>query len=148
VEIGHTGPGFCFDNEAPRHHVYLEPYRLASRLVTNGEYLEFVEAGGYGDPRFWLAEGWTGEWPGIDSIRCTGGRVKSGRNSLWAGWSGSIRSDRWCMFRTTRPMPMRDGPMRVCRPKPSGNMPLLAFPSAVISRKAGSSIPYRLRRPD
>jgi len=58
VEIGHTGPGFCFDNEAPRHHVYLEPYRLASRLVTNGEYLEFVEAGGYGDPRFWLAEGW------------------------------------------------------------------------------------------
>ncbi len=58
VEIGHAGAGFCFDNETPRHRVYLDAYRLASRLVSNGEYCEFIEAGGYDDPRYWLAEGW------------------------------------------------------------------------------------------
>jgi ergothioneine biosynthesis protein EgtB len=58
AEVGHAGPEFCFDNETPRHRVYLEPYRLASRLVTNGEYLEFIAGAGYDDPRFWLAEGW------------------------------------------------------------------------------------------
>lgn len=49
---------FCFDNERPRHRVWVEPYRLASRLVTNGEYVEFVRAGGYRDARHWLSEGW------------------------------------------------------------------------------------------
>jgi ergothioneine biosynthesis protein EgtB len=58
AEIGHLGEGFCFDNETPRHRVYLQPFRLASRLVTNGEYAAFVAAGGYDDPLFWLAEGW------------------------------------------------------------------------------------------
>jgi ergothioneine biosynthesis protein EgtB len=58
VEVGCAGAEFCFDNETPRHRVYVEPYRLASRLVTNGEYLDFIAAGGYDDPRFWLAEGW------------------------------------------------------------------------------------------
>lgn len=50
---------FAFDNETPRHSVYLQDFMLASRLVTNGEYLEFIEAGGYQDPEHWLAEGWT-----------------------------------------------------------------------------------------
>jgi ergothioneine biosynthesis protein EgtB len=58
-EVGHDGKGFAFDNEQPRHHVYLEPYRIAARPVTNGEYLAFVEAGGYRDWRWWLADGWT-----------------------------------------------------------------------------------------
>ena len=58
VEIGHHGDGFCFDNELPRHRQYVQPFALASRLVTNGEYLEFVEAGGYRDPALWLSEGW------------------------------------------------------------------------------------------
>jgi ergothioneine biosynthesis protein EgtB len=57
--IGHEGAGFAFDNESPRHLVYLQDYQLASRLVTNGEYLEFMEAGGYQNPEYWLAEGWT-----------------------------------------------------------------------------------------
>jgi ergothioneine biosynthesis protein EgtB len=57
-EIGHDGPGFSFDNERPRHRVFLEPYRLGSRLVTNGEYLEFLEAGGYDEARLWLSDGW------------------------------------------------------------------------------------------
>ncbi len=58
TEIGHDGEGFAYDNEGPRHKVYLQPFRLASRPVSNGEYLEFVEAGGYRDPRYWLSEGW------------------------------------------------------------------------------------------
>lgn len=58
-EIGARGGGdFCFDNELPRHRGWVEPYQLASRLVTNGEYLEFIRAGGYEDPRHWLADGW------------------------------------------------------------------------------------------
>ncbi|MDB5748628.1 MAG: ergothioneine biosynthesis protein EgtB, partial [Massilia sp.] len=58
AEIGHDGRGFCFDNELPRHRTYVAPFTLASRLVTNGEYREFIEAGGYRDPALWLAEGW------------------------------------------------------------------------------------------
>jgi ergothioneine biosynthesis protein EgtB len=58
VDIGHAGPYFCFDNELPRHQVFLRPYRLASRLVSNSEYAAFIAAGGYADPVYWLAEGW------------------------------------------------------------------------------------------
>lgn len=58
AEIGYQGDGFCFDNELPRHRVYQEPFALATRLVTNGEYLRFVDAGGYRDPALWLSEGW------------------------------------------------------------------------------------------
>ena len=56
--IGHAGDGFCFDNELPRHRVFVEPFQLAARLVTNAEYLAFINAGGYRDPSLWLAEGW------------------------------------------------------------------------------------------
>lgn len=58
VEIGHDGGGFAFDNEGPRHRVWLEPFRIASRLVTCGEYLAFMEDGGYRRPECWLADGW------------------------------------------------------------------------------------------
>ncbi|MDB5970858.1 MAG: hypothetical protein JWQ90_3308 [Hydrocarboniphaga sp.] len=58
VGIGHAGRGFAFDNEGPRHRVLLRPYALASRVVTNGEYAEFIRDGGYRDPRLWLSEGW------------------------------------------------------------------------------------------
>src|SRR6185437_8615903 len=56
--IGHAGPDFCFDNELPRHRALIAPFRLASRPVTNGEYREFVRAGGYEDARLWLSDGW------------------------------------------------------------------------------------------
>ncbi len=59
LNIGFEGESFSYDNEGPRHRVYLEPYRLASRLVTNAEYIEFIEARGYEDPSHWLSEGWT-----------------------------------------------------------------------------------------
>ena len=57
-DVGHDGSGFCFDNEMPRHRVWLEPFRLATRLVTNGEYAEFIADGGYRRPEFWLSAGW------------------------------------------------------------------------------------------
>jgi ergothioneine biosynthesis protein EgtB len=57
-DIGHDGGGFCFDNEQPRHRVWLEPYSLASRLVTCGEFAEFMADGGYRRPELWLSDGW------------------------------------------------------------------------------------------
>jgi len=56
--IGHGGDGFCFDNEQPAHQVLLQPVRLASALVTNGEWLEFMADGGYTTPTIWLSDGW------------------------------------------------------------------------------------------
>ena len=58
VEIGHSGAEFAFDNETPRHKVWLEPYRLADRLTTNAEWLTFMADAGYRRPEFWLSEGW------------------------------------------------------------------------------------------
>ena len=57
-ETGHPGEGFCFDNELPRHKVWLEPYSLADRLVTCGEYAKFMADGGYRRAEFWLSDGW------------------------------------------------------------------------------------------
>ncbi|MBL8269303.1 ergothioneine biosynthesis protein EgtB [Steroidobacter sp.] len=58
-EIGATGKHFCFDNETPRHRTLVEPYALGDRLVTNGEYLEFMRDGGYRRAEFWLSDGWS-----------------------------------------------------------------------------------------
>lgn len=58
VEVGHTGPGFAFDNEGPRHQALLQPFALAGGLVTNGEWDAFIADGGYRDARLWLADGW------------------------------------------------------------------------------------------
>lgn len=58
VEIGAAGDGFTFDNEHPRHAVLLAPHRLASRLTTNAEYLDFINDKGYSRPELWLSDGW------------------------------------------------------------------------------------------
>ncbi|MGV3493723.1 MAG: ergothioneine biosynthesis protein EgtB [Ramlibacter sp.] len=58
VEIGHDGDGFAFDNETPRHTAWLQPYRIADRLVTCGEYADFIADGGYRTPSLWLSDGW------------------------------------------------------------------------------------------
>jgi ergothioneine biosynthesis protein EgtB len=81
VAIGHAGTDFAFDNERPRHRVALAPYALGSRLVTNAEYVEFVDAGGYRQPDLWLSEGWRIVrergwqaplyWEALDGRRCT-----------------------------------------------------------------------------
>ncbi len=58
VEVGHAGAGFAFDNETPRHRVLLQPYEIADRLVTCGEFAQFMAAGGYARPQLWLSDGW------------------------------------------------------------------------------------------
>jgi ergothioneine biosynthesis protein EgtB len=58
AEIGHGGPGFAFDSEKPRHRVLIRPFELTDRPVSNGEWLRFIEAGGYRTPEHWTADGW------------------------------------------------------------------------------------------
>jgi ergothioneine biosynthesis protein EgtB len=57
-EIGHAGPGFFFDNEGPRHRHYAQSFSFASRLTTNGEFMAFIDDGGYRRPEWWLSAGW------------------------------------------------------------------------------------------
>jgi ergothioneine biosynthesis protein EgtB len=69
VRIGHDADehgSFCFDSETPRHREFVEPFALAQRLVTKGEYLQFIHAGGYEDPALWMSEGW--QWIGSEGI--------------------------------------------------------------------------------
>ena len=78
-EVGHAGEGFCFDNERARHKVWLEPYALGDRLVTNGEFAEFVADGGYKRPELWLSAGW-------DTVQREGWRAPlywTERNGEW-----------------------------------------------------------------
>jgi ergothioneine biosynthesis protein EgtB len=58
VETGHAANGFAFDNEGPRHRTWVDPFALATRLVTCGEYAAFIDDGGYRRPEFWLSAGW------------------------------------------------------------------------------------------
>ncbi len=98
VEIGHDGNGFAFDNEGPRHKVWLEPFRIASRLATNGEYLAFIEDGGYRRAEFWLSDGWATvqaqAWQAPLYWEKGGGLV--GLHPFRHAAS-SIPSRRWCM---------------------------------------------------
>ncbi len=57
-EVGHSGGGFCFDNETPRHRVWLDAFRIASHPVTHGDFIAFIEDGGYQRPELWLSAGW------------------------------------------------------------------------------------------
>lgn len=67
VSLGHADSGFCFDNEMPEHQVFLNPYRLANRLVTNGEFAAFIAADGYRQPSLWLSDGW--DWVQQNQVR-------------------------------------------------------------------------------
>jgi ergothioneine biosynthesis protein EgtB len=67
-DVGHLGGSFCFDNEMPRHRVWIEPFALADRLVTCGEYAEFMADGGYRKPELWLSAGW-------DAVKANGWRA-------------------------------------------------------------------------
>jgi formylglycine-generating enzyme required for sulfatase activity len=78
-EAGHAGEGFCYDNELPRHRVWLEPYSLADRLVTCGEYAEFMAGGGYRKPELWLSAGW-------DAVKANGWRAPLYWSNESGGW--------------------------------------------------------------
>ena len=66
AEIGHAGAGFAFDCEGPRHRVLIEPYELAARPVTNGEWIRFIEAGGYAGSGHWASDGW--DWVRANAV--------------------------------------------------------------------------------
>jgi ergothioneine biosynthesis protein EgtB len=66
-QIGYKGNDFCFDNELGRHKVYLQDYSIAKQLITNGEYLAFMQANGYTDFRYWHAEGW--DWVKTNEVK-------------------------------------------------------------------------------
>jgi ergothioneine biosynthesis protein EgtB len=65
-KIGHDGKGFCYDNETGAHQVFLQEFKIRDGLVTNGEFIEFIEDGGYRDPLLWHAEAW--DWIHAENI--------------------------------------------------------------------------------
>ncbi len=95
LPVGHDGSGFAFDNEGPRHDVLLRPYRLANRLVTNGDWLEFIADGGYDRAEHWLSDGW-------HHINRTGWR-----HPMY--WSQSVESDHesWIQYTLDGPVALR-----------------------------------------
>jgi len=92
TEIGHDGAGFSFDNEGPRHKVHLAPFAMASRLVTCGEYLAFIDDGGYRRPELWLSEGFA--W-----VQATGRRAP-----LYWSWSSDASAPRIFTLRGEQPL--------------------------------------------
>jgi len=116
VEIGHDGRGFAFDNEGPRHRSWLDPFALASRPTICGEYLAFVEDGGYQRPEFWLSAGWD----------CVNQR----------GWNAPLYwekdGDSWRVFTLSGPKPL-DAAEPVCH--------VSAFEAAAFAKWAGKRLP-------
>ena len=87
VDIGHGGIGFAFDCEGPSHRQYLRPYQIADRVILNREWQDFIDDGGYSDPRLWLSDGWA--WTKADRIeaplyweRGDGGWLRFGLDGL------------------------------------------------------------------
>ena len=83
--MGHGGDGFAFDNERPRHAVLLPPHALATRPVTHGEWLAFMDDGGYRDPRWWMAAGW--DWLRAQGIGAPLYWQRDGDPSVHGGWT-------------------------------------------------------------
>ncbi len=100
-EAGNAG-GFCFDNELPRHRVWLEPFALANRLVTCGEFAEFITDGGYRKPELWLSAGW-------DAVKANGWRAPL----YWtegdgARKDGGQRDRDWTLFTLRGELPLEE----------------------------------------
>jgi ergothioneine biosynthesis protein EgtB len=91
AETGHSGTGFGFDNEMPRHRIWLPPFELATRLVTNAEYLAFMVDGGYGRPELWLSDGWE----------------RRTRENWHAPLYWFRQDDAWCQYTLTGVRPLR-----------------------------------------
>jgi ergothioneine biosynthesis protein EgtB len=89
ARIGHEGEGFAFDNEGPAHRVLLEPFALAGRLVSNGEWEQFIADGGYSTPSLWLSDGW--DWVSRRGIAAPEYWYE-GEQFTHAGWQ---RRDPW-----------------------------------------------------
>ena len=119
-----TAPGFCFDNERPRHVVHLEPMRIADRLVCAREYLEFIADDGYRRPELWLSDGWYAvQEHGWDAPLYWRDDGADGWTRLHARRAArrSIPTNRSCTSATTRPTRTRAGAARACPPSSSGS---------------------------
>ena len=122
VAIGHDGPGFAYDNEGPRHDVLLRPFRIARALVTCGEWLAFIDDGGYRRPELWMSDGWQAvQSAGWEApaywVRDGDGWQRFGL----AGLQPLRRRRRPCSTSAgTRPMRSPAGAVPACRPRPSG----------------------------
>ena len=90
-EVGHGGTGFCFDNELPRHRVWLEPFSLARRLVTCAEFADFIADGGYRRPELWISAGW-------DAVKRNGWRAPL----YWTSEDGE-----WSVFTLRGELPLK-----------------------------------------
>ena len=91
-ECGHSGDGYCFDNELPRHQVWLEPFSLAQRLITCSEFAEFMADGGYQKPELWLSAGW-------NAVKTNGWRAPL----YWTS-----EDDRWSVFTLRGELPLEE----------------------------------------
>jgi ergothioneine biosynthesis protein EgtB len=126
VEIGYGGDDFCFDNEQPRHKVFLEPFELGSRLVTCGEYLEFIADGGYERAELWLSEGW-------DTVKAQEWKAPL----YWFQEDGSQQDGDWRIFTLRGPASLealRDTP--VCH--------VSYFEADAFARWAGKRLPTEM----
>ena len=148
VEIGFDGAAFSFDNERPRHKIYLEDFRLASRLVTNGEFLEFLEAGGYRQPKHWLSEGWaTVLAQGWDRPALLGkGRRALVEHDAFGVPAGRGERAASATSATSRRMLTRAGAASGCPPRASGRPRPPGCRSKEIFSTRARSIRWRRRR--
>ncbi len=138
--------GFAFDNERPRHREWLEAHSLANRLVTNGEYREFIRADGYTTPDLWLADGWTtvGRAAGID--RSAGRRISSASTRSAAG-AARRRTRPFATSASTRRRRSPRGRGHGCPRRPSGRTPRRRHdPSTAICASTGWLHPAAARR--
>ena len=125
AQIGAGDAGFAFDNERPRHRVWLASFAIATRTVTCGEYLAFIDDGGYHRPEYWLSEGWDvcmregWEAPLYWQQDADGGWALFTLNGMRA----MSRDEPVSHVSFLRPTPMRAGRARACRRRPSGSAP-------------------------
>jgi len=147
ARIGHAGEGFAFDNELPRHPVLLHGARLASRLVTNGDYLEFMADGGYERPELWLSDGWATrqahDW--IAPLYWEP-RDREWSVATLAGLRPLDRREPVCHVSCYEADAYARWRARACRPRPSGKLPLRRCRRRAISWRAGASIRRSHRR--
>ncbi len=117
---------FAFDNEGPRHKVYLEPFRLAARPVSNGQWIAFIADEGYRRPELWLADGWAavqaeGWTAPLYWERREDGRMGADEPARLR--VHSMKPRRSAMSATTRRTPLPGGPASGCRARPNGKSP-------------------------
>ncbi len=126
VSIGHDGTGFSFDCEGPRHATWPAPHALADRLITNAEWLSFVDDGGYRAVGNWLSDGWA--WVKQNEIEAPsiGAATRKENEPVSLGSmvrSRSIRRPRSSMSVSSRQTPSHAGWARACRRKRNGRAP-------------------------